>query len=43
MSRDNVRSMLVDNVANPNADTWRLENLGIQAASLMAIGPTYIR
>lgn len=43
MSRDNVRSMLVDNVANPNAGTWRLENLGIQPSGLMAIGPTYIR
>lgn len=42
MSRDNVRSMLVDNVANPNASTWGLDNLGIQPTSLLAIGPTYI-
>ncbi|UFS55635.1 complex I NDUFA9 subunit family protein [Comamonadaceae bacterium M7527] len=43
MSRDNVRSMQVDNIANANAHTWRLERLGIQPASLLAIGPTYIR
>lgn len=42
MSRDNVRSMLVDNVAEPSAEDWRLEQLGIQPSSLMAIAPTYI-
>ena len=42
MSRDNVRSMQVDNIASPNSGALQLDQLGIKASSLMAIGPTYI-
>lgn len=42
MSRDNVRSMDIDNIASPSSTAWSLSKLGIEATSLMAIGPTYI-
>jgi uncharacterized protein YbjT (DUF2867 family) len=43
MSRDNVRSMDVDNIADANSAAWSLAQLGIHPSSLVSIGPRYIQ